>query len=90
MNFDLEIDAEQLIVFLDLETSGLSKDCDILQIAAKCGRSTFATYIHPKKQISAAATEANGLTNCHDLLMLHGVIVDSISLRVAMSNLQQW
>ncbi|XP_011858949.1 PREDICTED: uncharacterized protein LOC105556464, partial [Vollenhovia emeryi] len=37
-NSEPEIDDEQYqsIVFLDLETSGLSKDCDILQIAAKC------------------------------------------------------
>lgn len=90
MNSDSEIDDEQCIVLLDLETSGLSKDCDILQIAAKCSKSTFATYINPKKLISAAATEANGLTNCQGVLMYHGLIVDSIPLRLAMSNLEQW
>ncbi|XP_071578827.1 uncharacterized protein [Temnothorax nylanderi] len=91
-NFDLEFDDEQYqsIVFLDLETSGLSKDCDILQIAAKCGKLTFATYINPKKPISAAATEANGLTNCQGVLMYYGLTVDSVPLRLAISNLQQW
>lgn len=91
-NSDPEIDDEQYqsIVLLDLETSGLSKDCDILQIAAKCGKSTFATYINPKKHISAAAIEAHGLTNCQGVLMYHGLTVDSVPLRLAMSNLQQW
>ncbi|XP_011859310.1 PREDICTED: uncharacterized protein LOC105556809 [Vollenhovia emeryi] len=83
-------ESNPLIVLLDLETSGLNRDCDILQIAAKCGRASFSTYINPKKQISAAVTEANGLTNFQGVLLYHGLAVKSVTLRLAMSELHLW
>ncbi|XP_015609884.2 uncharacterized protein LOC107274841 [Cephus cinctus] len=51
------------VILVDLESSGLGQDCDILQIAATCGSKTFATYVNPIQQISISATGANGLTN---------------------------
>ncbi|KAF7998552.1 hypothetical protein HCN44_010960 [Aphidius gifuensis] len=50
------------LVFFDLETSGFQADCDILQVAMKCGDFTFAKYLSPgSAKIHPKATEANGL-----------------------------
>nr|XP_012218851.1 PREDICTED: uncharacterized protein LOC105670095 [Linepithema humile] len=69
-NSDPEEDlCETPIILLDLETSGFQADCDILQIAAKCNKSTFTTYINPIQQISPKATEVHGLVNCYGDLM---------------------
>ncbi|XP_043286870.1 uncharacterized protein [Venturia canescens] len=88
--FEIEGELQSSIVLLDLETSGLRTDCDILQIAARCDKYTFSTYVKPRQPISASATAANGLTSCQGELMYQGLIVDSISLKQAMVNLRQW
>ncbi|CAD6229694.1 GSCOCG00012126001-RA-CDS, partial [Cotesia congregata] len=75
---------EYLIILLDLETSGFEADCDILQIAAQCGKKIFATYIDPVRQISQKASEAHGLTNCSGKLFYYGKQVESVSLRLAL------
>ncbi|XP_074102212.1 uncharacterized protein LOC141529528 [Cotesia typhae] len=81
---------EYLIILLDLETSGFEADCDILQIAAQCGKKIFATYIDPVRQISQKPSEAHGLTNCSGKLFYYGKQVESVSLRLALSNLYEW
>lgn len=81
---------EYLIILLDLETSGFEADCDILQIAAQCGKKKFATYIDPVRQIFQKASEAHGLTNCSGKLFYYGKEVESVSLRLALSNLYEW
>jgi hypothetical protein len=61
-----------LIELLDVGTSGFEVNCDILQIAAKCGKTTFATYVNPGRPVSATA---NGLVNCNGDLVYCGVEV---------------
>lgn len=78
---------EYQMVFFDLETSGLSANCDILQIAAGTGSLSFNTYIKPSKVIDSKATEVHGLTNVSGDLYLHGVLVESLSLRRALTEL---
>lgn len=82
--------SECLIVLLDLETSGFEADCDILQIAAQCGNKKFAIYINPVRQISSKASEAHGLTNCSGELFYYGKKLESVPLRLALSNLYEW
>jgi len=77
-------------VYVDLETSGFQKNCDILQIAAKCGKHLFNIYINPIHEISAAATAVHGLRKCEAELMLYGKKVSSVPLRAAIGNLLQW
>ncbi|XP_048514968.1 uncharacterized protein LOC125501888 [Athalia rosae] len=81
---------ENPVVFFDLETSGLDKNWDILQIAAKYDNDKFNTYVTPTQQIAASATAANGLINCHGDLMYHGIKVNSVPIRLALVNLLEW
>lgn len=80
------------IILLDLETSGLDMECDILQIGAKCGKKTFDIYINPTKLIPRRATHFNGLSNSPDcdFLMYNGEKVASVPLQIAMEKFLQW
>lgn len=80
----------ECVVLFDLETSGLNKDCEILQIAAKCGESTFATYIDLKQPIPAIVTKINGLANEHGVLTYRDTVVNSIPLKTALNNFKDW
>ncbi|XP_058808409.1 uncharacterized protein LOC131673999 [Phymastichus coffea] len=46
------VDRKVKLVFFDLKTTGLDKDADIVQIAAKCGKFEFDSYVGPTKDIS--------------------------------------
>ncbi|XP_058803404.1 uncharacterized protein LOC131671175 [Phymastichus coffea] len=72
------------VIYFDLETSGLHTECDILQIAAKCGKISFNVYIYPVQDISAAASAIHGLRKYEGDLMLQSEKVHSVSLRIAM------
>lgn len=78
------------IILLDLETSGFQADCDILQIAAKCNKTVFSTYVNPVQQISPKATEAHGLVNRYGDLMHNGVKVPSVPIRIALGEFCTW
>jgi DNA polymerase III alpha subunit (gram-positive type) len=54
---------EKTHIFFDLETTGLGKDCDIVQIATvhENGK-TFNRYIIPEADIGEGATKVNGIT----------------------------
>jgi len=58
----------------------LKKNCDILQIGAKCN---FSTYINPVRDISENATRINELTSNGELLY-HGRKVQAVSMRAAL------
>lgn len=74
------------IVFYDLETSGLGKTCDILQLAARCGNSSFQSFINPVKKIALAATKVNHMTNVNGQLYRHGELLPSVPLKDALEN----
>ncbi|KAJ8665115.1 hypothetical protein QAD02_006777 [Eretmocerus hayati] len=52
---------ETVIVYFDLETGGLSKSADILQIAAKYKDYTFQVSVRPYRKISPEASQVHGL-----------------------------
>lgn len=72
------------LVFFDLETSGLKKTADILQIAAKCGDRSFTVYINPTQSIDESASEVTGLKNIAGTLFHNGNMVESIPLHHAL------
>lgn len=53
---------EGKLVFFDLETTGLERDCDILQIAACCGSASFSTYVIPTRPINPGAARVNKIS----------------------------
>ena len=69
------------IVIFDLETSGFEMNCDVLQIACKCGYVVFNDYIRPTKCISPKVTEKNGLSDVEGELFLLGHKIKSNPLR---------
>ena len=60
------------LVFCDIETGSLHKDCDILQIAACAGENSFNRHIRPTKPISPGASNVTGLTSQGGVLFLTG------------------
>jgi len=65
-NININKDRETLnvannIVYFDLETTRLSNDADILQIAAVCNNKVFNVYVKSSKQISTGANKATEL-----------------------------
>ncbi|XP_011883888.1 PREDICTED: uncharacterized protein LOC105571031, partial [Vollenhovia emeryi] len=86
-----DINDENAIILLDLETSGLEMNCDILQIGAKYNKNSFSIYINPVRDISENATRPNGLTNSYGELLYHGTKVQSVPIRAALLGcLQDW
>lgn len=83
-------DVTHAFIFFDLETSSTRRDCDILQIAALCGTNEFNIYIKPRQPISPSATAVNGLINSNGTLLLHGKILDTVSLKVAVQKFMEW
>ncbi|XP_063991234.1 uncharacterized protein LOC135169826 isoform X5 [Diachasmimorpha longicaudata] len=75
------------VVFFDLETSGFSANCDILQIAAGTGSTSFEIYIKPSKPIDRKATEKNHLANVSGDLYMNGILVEAVSIRCALTEL---
>lgn len=55
----LQTNVTPAFVFFDLETSGLTYQCDILQVAFKCGTQSYKSYVTPTKVINGKASEIN-------------------------------
>ncbi len=49
-------------VVFDLETTGLKRTSEIVQVAAKCKTDIFATYAFPCGLITSGATDKNGIS----------------------------
>ncbi|XP_062575762.1 protein PML-like [Saccostrea cucullata] len=60
----------------DLETTGLARTSDIVQIAAVCGEREFNMYLTPQSPISLDASAATGLTFVGGVLKHNGKKVD--------------
>lgn len=73
-----------------METSGFSKDSEILQIAAKFGSSTVSVYLHPSKSIDADASRVTGLKYVRGKLYFHSKEVPTIAPREALISFQEF
>ncbi|KAK0157198.1 hypothetical protein PV328_011758 [Microctonus aethiopoides] len=67
------------LVYFDLETSGFSKNDEILQIAASCEGRKFSIYINPTKRIDDKASFSN-LSSKPCVLVAHNVSFDKAHL----------
>ncbi|XP_058789683.1 DNA polymerase III subunit epsilon-like [Phymastichus coffea] len=83
-------DAKSLLVYFDLETTGLDTNAQIVQIAAKCGRYEYSVYVNPTKEISKSATKVTGLSNSGGMLCLNGKAVESVDLQEALIAFKQF
>lgn len=73
-----------------METNGLQRNCEILQIAAKRKSDTFAVYVKPAEAIFYAASAIHGITASYGQLFLHGKPVTAIALKDALVALLEW
>lgn len=74
---------DEVVVLFDLETTGLDKHAQVLQIAAKWGVSEFNVYIMPTVPIHPMAAAVNGFMRVEDRLYVHGYEVFTIPLYIA-------
>ncbi|XP_048467152.1 uncharacterized protein LOC109919407 [Rhincodon typus] len=75
---------KETLVFFDLETTGLEKDCDIVQLSAVSGEKIFK-YILPSKSMSAGATNITGIQVMGGILYLRGEPQITYSLQDTMT-----
>ncbi len=67
------------LIFFDFETTGLERDSDILQIAAKSTEKEFDIYMVPKhKKIRQGASKTNKITYKYGVLKVNGQPVDAV------------
>jgi len=62
----MTISGSESRVFFDLETTGLRKNSDITQIAAKVGEAVFQKYVIPRVDIQLEASKVTGITYSHN------------------------
>lgn len=75
-------DGEPTVVVVDLEPMGLG--IDVMQVAAKCGRSIFNAFLLPCRPISQQATMQTGFSRSGMNLYVHGVRKHTLTVREAM------
>ncbi|XP_078112760.1 DNA polymerase III subunit epsilon-like [Sander vitreus] len=79
--------AHNIIVFFDLETSGLDTTvCDIIQVSAICGERVFNVYTLPRQTLTESAKQVTGFTVHNDCLFLRGAPVNTIPLVDALTS----
>ncbi|XP_052071133.1 uncharacterized protein LOC127709568 [Mytilus californianus] len=100
MEFDLQQDPEQTTeiplpfnldgteckVFFDLKTTGLGRNSDIIQIAAKSNSNSFNRYVIPRVDIQIEASKITGITFSHgtNKMYVRGDIVEPVTLHKAL------
>ena len=77
-----------LLVFFDLETTGLNTEEDeIVQIAALANTAKseeFSVFVLPNVEISEGASNVNGMTVQHGQLVRNGRVLRSTDMRSAL------
>ena len=61
----MTISGSESRVFFDLETTGLGKNSEIAQIAAKVDEGVFQKYVFPRVDIQLEASKVTGITYSH-------------------------
>ncbi|XP_062585753.1 protein PML-like [Saccostrea cucullata] len=72
-------------IIFDLETTGLARTSDIIQIAAASGDEEFSIYMTPTTEISNGASEATGLTYVGGVLKHRGQAVSCVTPQEGLS-----
>ncbi|GCC34945.1 hypothetical protein chiPu_0013422 [Chiloscyllium punctatum] len=76
---------KETLVFFDLETTGLGRYCDIVQLSAVTGEKVFNKYIVPNKPMSKGAEKVTGIQVIDGILYLRGKSQTTCSLQDAMT-----
>ncbi|XP_056128551.1 three prime repair exonuclease 4 [Rhinichthys klamathensis goyatoka] len=71
-------------VFFDLETTGLDRSCDLVQLAAVSGSHTFNLFMVPRRPMQPGASRITGFSVRRQRLLLHRRPVLTSSLREAL------
>ena len=82
----MTISGSESRVFFDLETTGLGKNSEIAQIAAKVDEGVFQKYVIPRVDIQLEASKVTGITYSHstNIVYVHGEKVEAISIQKAL------
>ena len=81
-----------VLVAFNLETTGLSDDCELTQVAAYRfdGQDSFDQYILPVGGISSGAATATGITKRNNQLFLRNRPVDCKDANTALASFADW
>ena len=72
-------------VMFDLETGGLARTSDILQISAVCGNKEFNYYVTPTQPITKGSSKVTKLTVVNDQMCFDGKAVETIGINNVLS-----
>lgn len=78
------VDGSERTVFFDLETTGLGRDSDIVQIAAVSGDQKYSAYVIPQKRMSVEASRITQIEIRGSRMYHHGEEVATVSLKDAL------
>ena len=78
------------ILYFDLETTSLARDCDIVQIAAVHEKDTFNKYIMPEKVIHRRASDETGLSVRKRTLYYRGKPVKTLEASEVLKQFLDW
>ncbi|XP_033759536.1 LOW QUALITY PROTEIN: uncharacterized protein LOC117341782 [Pecten maximus] len=81
-----QLKKERPLIFFDLETTGLARTSDIIQIAAVCGKEQLNRYMAPTRTISLEASQATGLTYIGGTLKHNGHVVQTTTQKAGLEN----
>ena len=84
------VNGTQNIVFFDLETTSLAKDCDITQLAAVCGEKDFNRYVMPSQPIHSKATDVTHISVMDNQMYYFGNKVQIIQIEECLSLFLDW
>lgn len=87
---NIELPVTFTSVFCDIETTSLSKKCDIVQIAAVSDNDKFNEYVLPSQPIAPSASAVTGLQMQGHTLFYHGSPVPAVSLGEALNSFLSW
>ncbi|KAK0140531.1 DNA polymerase III PolC-type [Merluccius polli] len=74
------------VIFFDLETTGLDRNCDIIQLAAISGGRSFNRYMVPAAPICETAMQLTGFSVQNGALFRHYTAMPTVTLHEALTS----
>jgi DNA polymerase III epsilon subunit-like protein len=78
------------MVFFDLETTSLNKQCDLIQVSAYSEDDIFNQYVFPKQAIGNKVTELTGLAVRGNSMYHNGAVVEAVDIVTCLKSFIQW
>ena len=79
------VDGQEPVVFFDLETTGLGRNADIVQIAAVSGEKKFSAYVRPSKPMTVEASRVTQIYVKGSKMYHKGTEVPCVTLKEALT-----